>query len=46
MKRKSGLHKKVSSIFGGTSLPDDPSAKTHLADNNAAGADKAGVATD
>ena len=48
MKRKSsGLHKKVSSIFGGTSLPDDPSAKTTLDDNDSAGAVKAGtVVTD
>lgn len=38
MKRKSGLHKKVSSIFGGTSLPNGLSAK--LADNDAASAAK------
>ena len=44
MKRKSGLHKKVSSIFAGTSLPDDPSAKTPLADNDAVGAAKVGTA--
>ena len=44
MKRKSGLHKKVSSIFGGASLPDNLSAKTQLADNDAAGAVKAGTA--
>ena len=33
MKRKSGLHKKVSSIFGETSLPKDTGAKSPLAEN-------------
>ena len=38
MKRKSGLHKKVSSIFEGSSLPmDKSSTNTLLANNNAAG---------
>lgn len=48
MKRKSGLHKKVSSIFEGTSLlGDDPSAKIPLADNDAASAaESATKATD
>ena len=40
MKHKSGLHKKVSSIFGGTSFLDEASAKTPLADNDAASAAK------
>lgn len=45
MKRKSGLHKKVSSIFDGASFPAAcPSAKTPLTDNDAAGAAKAGTA--
>jgi hypothetical protein len=35
MKHKSGLHKKVSSIFGGVSLPDTPSPPP--ADKNTAG---------
>lgn len=38
MKRKSGLHKKVSSIFGDTSLPKDKSDRSPLAENTA-GAD-------
>ncbi len=45
MKRKSGLHKKVSSIFGGTSLPNGLSVG--LADDDAASAaESAATATD
>ena len=33
MKRKSGLHKRVSSIFGGVSPSDSPSVKTPIANN-------------
>ena len=36
MKRKSGLHKEVSSIFGRTSFSDELSAQAPLADNDAA----------
>jgi hypothetical protein len=39
MKHKSGLHKKVSSIFGGISLPDNSSPSP--ADKNAAGVNSA-----
>ena len=44
MKRKSGLHKKVSSIFGRTSLSDELSAKTPLVDKGAASAAPKNVA--
>ncbi len=44
MKRKSGLHKKVSSIFGDTSLPEAQSVKTPLADNDVASSAKTGPA--
>ncbi len=45
MKRKSGLHKKVSSIFGETFSPDDSFVKTPHLSNDVADVDDAGTSS-